>query len=122
MRLVVTTTTPDLDSPVDPRFGRGAYFVVVDSSTMEWQAHPNPAAAASGGAGIRAASFVAEQKADGVISGDFGPNAHQALAAAGIGMYLFGESASARQAVQRFKVGELESPSGPVGQGRRARS
>ena len=73
MRIVVTTTTPDLDSPVDPRFGRGAYFVVVDTSTLEWQAHPNPAAAASGGAGIRAAQFVAEQKAQAVISGDFGP-------------------------------------------------
>jgi predicted Fe-Mo cluster-binding NifX family protein len=121
MRIVVTTTTPDLDSPVDPRFGRGAYFVLVDADTMEWQAHPNPAAAASGGAGIRAAQFVAEQKADGVISGDFGPNAHQALTAAGIGMYLFGGSASARQAVERFKAGELETPGGSVGQGRRPR-
>jgi predicted Fe-Mo cluster-binding NifX family protein len=120
MRIVVTTTTPDLDSPVDPRFGRGAYFVLIDADTMDWQAHPNPAAAASGGAGIRAAQFVAEQKADGVISGDFGPNAHQALAAAGIGMYLFGGSASARQAVERFKAGELETPGGSVEQGRRS--
>jgi predicted Fe-Mo cluster-binding NifX family protein len=121
MRIVVTATTPDLDSPVDPRFGRGAYFVVVDTNTMEWQAHPNPAAGASGGAGIRAAQFVAEQKAEGVISGDFGPNAHQALTAAGVGMYLFGASSSARQAVERFKAGELESPGGSVGQGRRPR-
>ena len=121
MKIVVTTTTPDLDSPVDPRFGRGAYFVVVDTSTLEWQAHPNPAAAASGGAGIRAAQFIAEQKAQAVISGDFGPNAHQALTAAGIGMYLFGASASARQAVERFKAGELESPGGSVGQGRQPR-
>jgi len=122
MKIVVTTTTPDLDSPVDPRFGRGGYFVLVDADTMEWQAHPNPAAAASGGAGIRAAQFVAEQKADGVISGDFGPNAHQALTAAGIGMYLFGGSASARQAVERFKAGELETPSGAAGQGGRRRA
>jgi predicted Fe-Mo cluster-binding NifX family protein len=121
MRIVVTTTTPDLDSPVDRRFGRGAYFVVVDTSTMEWQAHANPAAAASGGAGIRAAQFVSEQKAEGVIGGDFGPNAHQALMAAGIGMYLVGDSASARQAVERFKVGELESPGGAAGKGRQPR-
>jgi len=122
MRIVVTTTTPDLDSPVDLRFGRAAYFVVVDTSTMEWQAHPNPAAAAPGGAGIRAAQFIAEQKVESVISGDFGPNAHQALAAAGIGMYLFGASASARQAVERFKAGQLESPSGSGGRGRRGGS
>lgn len=121
MRIVVTTTAPDLDSPVDPRFGRGAYFVVVDTITLEWQAHPNPAAAASGGAGIRAAQFVAEQKADGVISGDFGPNAHQALTAAGVGMYLFGTSASARQAVERLKAGELESPGGSAREGRQPR-
>ena len=121
MKIVVTTTTPDLDSPVDPRFGRGAYFVVVDTSTMEWQAHPNPAAAASGGAGIRAAQFIAEQKVEGVISGDFGPNAHQALTAAGVGMYLFGASSSARQVVERFKAGELESLGGPAREGRKPR-
>ncbi len=121
MRIIVMTTTPDLDSPVDPRFGRGAYFVVVDTSTMEWQAHPNPAAAASGGAGIQAAQFVAERKAEAVISGDFGPNAHQALTAAGVGMYLFGASASARQAVERFKAGELERAGGSAREGRQPR-
>lgn len=49
MKVIVTTTAADLDSPVDPRFGRAAYFTVVDTDTMEWQAHPNPAVTAPGG-------------------------------------------------------------------------
>jgi predicted Fe-Mo cluster-binding NifX family protein len=122
MRIIVTTTAPDVDSPVDRRFGRGAYFLVADPGTMEWHAVPNPAAAAPGGAGIRAAQFVSEQKADGVISGDFGPNAHQALTAAGVAMYLLGDSATARQALERFKAGELARPGGAVPEGRRPRS
>lgn len=119
MRIAVTTTTPDVDSPVDPRFGRGAYFVVVDSGTMEWSAFPNPAASAPGGAGIRAAQFVSEHRAEGVISGDFGPKAHQALVTAGVSMFLHGTSPSARQAVERFKAGELECLGGSAGEGRK---
>lgn len=108
MRILITTTAPELDSPIDPNFGRAVCFVAVETDTMDWQAYPNPAATAPGGAGIQAAQFVSEQKAEGVISGDFGPKAHQALMAAGVGMLLAGDSASARQAVDRFKRGELE--------------
>ncbi len=117
MRIMITTTNPEFDSPVDPNFGRGAYFVVVETNSMEWQAYPNPAVGAPGGAGIQAAQFVSEHKAERVISGDFGPKAHQALMAAGVGMYLAGASASARQAVAHLEAGELERLGGSPRQG-----
>jgi hypothetical protein len=43
MSIIVTTTGPELDSPVDPRFGRAAYFLVVDPISSDCRAHPNPA-------------------------------------------------------------------------------
>ena len=121
MKIIITTTTDNLDSTVDPRFGRGAYFLVVDPDTMEWHAYPNPGVSASGGAGALAAQFVANQKAEAVISGDFGPNAYNALQAAGIAMYLFGASATARQAIDLFKAGRLQQVGAPTGPGHHRR-
>ena len=121
MKIVVTATSPNIDSEVDPRFGRGPYFLVVDPDTLEWQAHPNPGVGAPGGAGTLAAQFVANQHAEAVISGDFGPNAYGALQAAGVAMYLFGTNTTVREAIERFKAGQLEHVGAPTGPGRHPR-
>ena len=42
MKIVITAIAPDIDAQVDPRFGRGAYFLVVDADTLEWHAEANP--------------------------------------------------------------------------------
>ncbi len=115
MKIVLTTAKPDLDSEVDPRFGRCTYLLRVDTETLEWRAFPNPGASASGGAGTLAAQFVASQNAEAVISGDFGPNACAVLQAAGIPMYLYGQARTGREAVERFKENLLTRASGPTG-------
>ena len=121
MKIILTATTPSIDSNVDPRFGRGAYFIVADPDTLEWQAHANPAVGASGGAGTQAAQLVANQKVEAVISGDFGPNAYNALQAAGIAMYLFGASTTVKQAIEQFKAGQLVRVDMPTGPGHHTR-
>ncbi len=117
MKLIVTATAPELEAPVDPRFGRGAYFVVVDTDTMKWQAHENQGVNAAGGAGSQAAQFVAQQGANAVISGDFGPNAYLALAAAEIEMYLLGTSKTVWEAVANLTAGTLTQVHAPTGAG-----
>jgi predicted Fe-Mo cluster-binding NifX family protein len=122
MKIVLTTVSPNLDAEVDPRFGRGANLLVVDTDTLEWKGHTNPGAHASGGAGIQAAQFVADQSAQAAISGDFGPNAFEALQAAGIAMYLYGDCHTVREAIERFKAGQLERVGAPTGSGHHRRS
>lgn len=114
MKIIITTTAASLDAQVDPRFGRAAYLLVVDTDTLEWQAQANPAVNAPGGAGIQAAQLVINQKPDAIVSGDFGPNAYGALSAAGLPMYLFGSATTAREAIQRFKAGGLERVGAPT--------
>jgi predicted Fe-Mo cluster-binding NifX family protein len=121
MNIILTATSPNIDSNIDRRFGRGAYLIVVDPATLEWQAHPNPGVGASGGAGTLAAQFAANQHVSSVISGDFGPNAYNALQAADINMYLFGASTSVKDAIERYEKGQLERVGGPTGQGRHSR-
>jgi predicted Fe-Mo cluster-binding NifX family protein len=108
MKIILTTVSPSIDSDLDPRFGRGAYLLVVDTESLQWEAHPNPGVNASGGAGIQAAQFVTDQKAGAALSGDFGPHAFAALQAAGVSMYVYGDCRTAREAIERFKAGSLE--------------
>ena len=121
MKIILTATSPSIDLNIDARFGRGAYFLVLDPDTLEWQAHPNPGVGAPGGAGTLAAQFVANQHAEAVISGDFGPNAYGALQAAGVAMYLFGASTTVKEAMEHFRAGQLEHVGAPTGQGHHPR-
>ena len=119
MKIAITTETANLDSPLDPRFGRAANFVFVDTETEEWEAYPNPALNASGGAGIQAAQFITEHGAQAAISGDFGPKAYNALAAGGVQMFLApaNETLTARELLARHAQGQLEQVSAPTNPG-----
>jgi predicted Fe-Mo cluster-binding NifX family protein len=114
MKIALTTVSPGIEADVDPRFGRGAYLLVVDTETLQWQSYPNPAASAPGGAGIRSAQFVSDQKVEAVLSGDFGPNAHTALENAGIPMYVYGANRTVKEALAAFKAGSLQCVGGPT--------
>jgi predicted Fe-Mo cluster-binding NifX family protein len=117
MKIIITATTPEIEAPVDPRFGRGAYFIVVDTETMRWQAHENQGMNAAGGAGSQAAQFAAQQGVEAIISGDFGPNAYIALVAAEIKMYLLGPSKTVGEAVANLTTGQLAEVNAPTGAG-----
>lgn len=86
MKVAIAAQGDSLQSPMDPRFGRCAYFVIVDTDTMQYEAIENSAAQQGSGAGIAAAQLVADQGVEAVVAGNFGPNSTQVLQAAGIRM------------------------------------
>jgi predicted Fe-Mo cluster-binding NifX family protein len=106
MKIVVTAEGNDLSAPTNPRFGRCPTFIFVETDTMAFEAVPNPAVSASGGAGIQAAQLVVEQGAQAVLTGNLGPNAADVFGAAGVPVYLNSES-TVRAAVEAFKAGRL---------------
>ncbi len=106
MKIAVTSTGPDLDSQVDPRVGRCAYFIFVDPDTFEFEAIPNPNVQALGGAGIQSAQFLANKGVEVVLTGSCGPNAFQTLQAAGVKV-ITGITGVVRNAIERYKKGEL---------------
>jgi predicted Fe-Mo cluster-binding NifX family protein len=113
MKICVTATVGSLDAQIDPRFGRCAYFVIVDSETLKFEAIPNTAAGVSGGAGIQAAQTIANRGVKLLITGNVGPKAFQALSAAGIEV-VTGAIGSVREAVEKFKSGKLEKTGAPT--------
>jgi len=112
MKVAISSTGLDLDSQVDPRFGRCQYFVVVDPDTMEFEGVENTNMTAGGGAGIATAQMVAGKGAKVVLTGNCGPNAHQTLSAAGVEI-VTGVSGTVREAVEGFKSGAFKASSQP---------
>ena len=109
MKIAISISGNSLNSQFDARFGRAVAFCIVDTESGEWEAFENPALSSSGGAGVQAAQFIAKQGAHTVVSGAFGPNAFDTLAAAEIDMYLApgNESHAAAEILEMFKAGQL---------------
>jgi predicted Fe-Mo cluster-binding NifX family protein len=115
MKVAISAQSNDIDSIIDPRFGRARWFIVADTETDQWHAHDNSANVdASGGAGVQAGSTVASQGAEAVITGNVGPNAHKVLAAANIAIYQARNGISARDALTAFEHGELTAVEAPT--------
>ena len=112
MKLAIPASGPGVDGPVDDRFGRCACYVIVDVETGDWETVPNPGLNAGGGAGSRAARFLADQGVDAVVLGNVGPNAAMVLCAMGIAVYS-GAEGTVNETLERYRHGDLtriESP------------
>ena len=112
MKIAITSTGTNLNASVDPRFGRCAYFLIVETGDMSFEAVDNPAGELGGGAGIQSAKLAAERNVKAVLTGNCGPNAHQTLSAAGISV-MTGLSGTVQEAIALYLSGELATASGP---------
>lgn len=87
MKIAVTSTGTDLNAQVDPRFGRAAYILIVDTDTFDFEIVDNKENVnALKGAGIQAAKMVCDKGPEVLLTGFCGPNAFKALNAAKIGV------------------------------------
>ncbi len=112
MKVAVTAKDQTLDSQIDPRFGRCAYFQIIETETMQSTAIENPNSVQGGGAGIQSAQLMAEQDVDVVLTGNCGPNAYRTLDAAGVKV-IVGVSGVVREVIENYKAGKLDAVEGP---------
>ena len=112
MKIAVTAVGEGMDAQVDPRFGRAAYFALVDTETMAYEAVANGNVVASGGAGINAAKVVIDAGAKAVLTGNCGPNAERTLRAGQVKLYT-GVEGTVAAVVEQFKAGALTEATGP---------
>ena len=112
MKVAVSSSGTNLDSQIDPRFGRCAYFIIVNTDDMSFEAFDNEAIALGGGAGIQSSQFVVSKGAGAIITGNVGPNAVHTLSAAGVNIFP-GQTGSVRDAVERYRTGEIKPQGSP---------
>jgi predicted Fe-Mo cluster-binding NifX family protein len=117
MKVVITAVEPDLDSPVDPRFGRCGYFLLFDTESDQFTSHDNaPNLNAPQGAGIQAAEAVVRLGAEAVLTGNVGPKAFATLRAGNLQVYP-GLTGSVREALDRLRSGRLQPAPQPTVEG-----
>jgi len=121
MKIAISSTGKTLESGVDPRFGRCAYFLIIeikDNKVKGFNSIENTAKAQTGGAGITAGEIVANEKVDAVITTNLGPRAFSVFEQFGIKVY-FGKG-KIKKVVQDFinkKLEELKDATGPQHEG-----
>jgi predicted Fe-Mo cluster-binding NifX family protein len=113
MKIAVSAMNNSIDAPINPRFGRCQYFMIVDTDTMEVKAVSNDALGAMSGAGIQAAQIIVSNSVQLVLTGNVGPNAFNVLSAAGVRI-LTGIRGTVSQVIEQYKRGELEEIRGPT--------
>ncbi|MGQ9846892.1 MAG: NifB/NifX family molybdenum-iron cluster-binding protein [Bacteroidales bacterium] len=72
MKVAITSTGNTLESTIDQRFGRCAYFVIYDTETKAIEFIPNPNKDAEEGAGPASVQFIASHNVSKIVSGEFG--------------------------------------------------
>ena len=112
MKIAISSTGPDLESEVDPRFGRCQYFIIVDLNDMSFEAVVNTNLSQGSGVGIQSSKVVADKGARVVLTGNVGPKAYQTLSAGGLEI-ITGVSGIVREAAQQYKNGRLQATNKP---------
>jgi predicted Fe-Mo cluster-binding NifX family protein len=107
MKIAVCAQAEGIQAAVEMRFGRAAYFVIVDTETQEVESYANPNTGLSGGAGPQTVQFLSGLGVEAVVVGNVGPNAMAALKASGIKAYT-GLVGTVEETVQRFQEGKLQ--------------
>ncbi|MEA2008319.1 MAG: NifB/NifX family molybdenum-iron cluster-binding protein [Chloroflexota bacterium] len=114
MKLAISSSDGKFNSQFSARFGRCNYFIFIDTETRAWEAKPNPAVNARGGAGPQAVQFLTSNGTEATITGRYGPNAFSAVEAAGIQAFE-ADNGTPEELLDKFLAGELKQINASTG-------
>jgi predicted Fe-Mo cluster-binding NifX family protein len=106
MKIAIPVDEKSLSSNVCISFGRTPYFLIYDTETKESVFLDNSAAASTGGAGIKAAQIIVDNKVEALLTPQCGENAANVLKSAEIEIYKT-TTASAIENIDTFVAGKL---------------
>ncbi len=99
MKVAITSTGNSLESTIDQRFGRCAFFVIYDTETGGVEILPNPNRDAREGAGPASVQLVASRDVQKIVSGEFGVKIKSLLDSLRIQMVVYKEPEKTVQSV-----------------------
>jgi predicted Fe-Mo cluster-binding NifX family protein len=113
MKVAISSQGKRQDSPVELWLGRSAYFLLVDTGSMIFDAIENESAGDSADIGeVNAARLLIDAGAQTVLTGNCGYEVRRMFADAGIKLFQ-GVPGTVEEAVEQFKAGRLIEVSAP---------
>lgn len=106
MKIAIALNGKEKDSGVCGAFGRAPYFLIYDSKDGSSQVFENEAANSSGGAGVKAASYIADNS-QVLIAERLGQNAAIVMEKAGVKIYK-NISDNVDENIKAYLEGKLE--------------
>ncbi len=106
MKIAVPTDVRELESAISPSFGRASYFCIYNTDSKEYSFKDNSAAVNQGGAGIKAAQSLVDERIDALLTPRCGENAAEVLHEANIEIYT-GIGKSVIENIEAFKNSKL---------------
>ncbi len=106
MKIAIPVDEKNMETNVCISFGRTPYFLIYDTDTKEGIFLDNSAAESTGGAGIKAAQEIVDNKADVLLTPRCGENSVNVLKAADIKIFKT-EAVSAKDNIDAFIAGKL---------------
>ncbi len=114
MKIFVTSTGENLESTVDPKFGRCNYYIIYDTEKKEFEVKENPYKTGQSSVGISVAQLAINNNCSVAISVNYGPNAFRVLSEGGVKTYKAKEDMKVKDAIEAYLKGELEEVNNPV--------
>ncbi|MFV0516994.1 MAG: NifB/NifX family molybdenum-iron cluster-binding protein [Aminipila sp.] len=106
MKIAIPVNESNINTTICMSFGRTPYFLIHDTNTNENIFLDNQAIASEGGAGIKAAQLIVDNKVDVLLTPRCGGNAAEVLKKADIKIYKT-NSDSLMDNINAFKEGKL---------------
>jgi predicted Fe-Mo cluster-binding NifX family protein len=106
MKIAIPVDEKTLESNVCASFGRTPYFLIYDIETKESIFIDNSAAASTGGAGIKAAQTIVDNKVNALLTPRCGQNAADVIKSADIKIFKTA-SASVKDNIAAYIDGKL---------------
>lgn len=88
MKIAIPVDEKSMETSVCLSFGRTPYFLIYDTETKKSSYLDNSAAASQGGAGIKAAQIIVDNKVSALLTPRCGENAANVIKAAEIKIYV----------------------------------
>ncbi|MFW6264752.1 MAG: NifB/NifX family molybdenum-iron cluster-binding protein [Bacillota bacterium] len=107
MKIAIPVEDKSIDSNMSRNFGRSSFFLIYDIETKEEKYLDNNAATSQGGAGVKAAQTIIDQKVDGIIVPRCGRNAADIIQRANIKLFQ-GNNVSAHENIEALKNNKLD--------------
>lgn len=106
MIIAIPADEKNMGTNVCVSFGRTPYFLIYDTETKESTFIDNSAATSTGGAGIKAAQTIVDNKVNALLTPRCGENASDVLGAADIKIYRT-NGISVKENINKFVAGRL---------------